>query len=98
MKVLLEGVSTFPDNRVIRLNNADEGTANNIVVTSSVAIPTAAYQVLYILNVTQVNTGPVTVSGAINRSLVTNINQPIAPGYLIPGMAVLCVDTGTELR
>ncbi|SBW14025.1 hypothetical protein BR10RB9215_C10844 [Brucella sp. 10RB9215] len=98
LKVLLEGVSTFPDNRVIRLNNADEGTANNIVVTSSVAIPTAAYQVLYILNVTQVNTGPVTVSGAINRSLVTNINQPIAPGYLIPGMAVLCVDTGTELR
>lgn len=89
---------TFPDNRVIRLNNADEGTANNIVVTASVAIPAAAYQVLYILNVTQENTGPVTVSGAINRALVTNINQPLPAGYLTPGMAVLCIDTGTELR
>ncbi|MBA8845698.1 hypothetical protein FHW02_003780, partial [Ochrobactrum sp. RH1CCR137] len=49
----------FPDNRVIRLNNANAGTANNIVVTASVAIPAAAYQVLYILNVTQENTGPV---------------------------------------
>ncbi|QOK71991.1 hypothetical protein HUZ33_04700 [Brucella suis bv. 2] len=39
LKALLEGLSAFPDNRVIRLNNADEGTANNIVVTSSVAIP-----------------------------------------------------------
>ena len=52
LKALLEGISTFPDNRVIRLNNANEGTANNIVVTASVAIPVAAYQVLYILNVT----------------------------------------------
>ncbi|ENP33354.1 hypothetical protein B992_01258 [Brucella abortus 63/144] len=98
MKALLEGLSAFPDNRVIRLNNADEGTANNIVVTSSVAIPTAAYQVLYILNVTQENTGPVTVSGTINRDLVTNINQPVPAGYLMPGMALLCIDTGTELR
>jgi len=98
LKALTEGSDNFPDNRVIRLNNADEGTANNIVVTASVAIPAAAYQVLYILNVTQENTGPVTVSGAINRDLVTNINQPIAPGYLIPGMALLCIDTGTELR
>lgn len=98
LKALTEGSDNFPDNRVIRLNNADEGTANNIIVTASVAIPAAAYQVLYILNVTQENTGPVTVSGAINRDLVTNINQPIAPGYLIPGMALLCIDTGTELR
>jgi len=98
LKALTEGGETFPDNRVIRLNNANEGTENNIVVTASVAIPAAAYQVLYILNVTQENTGPVTVSGAINRDLVTNINQPIAPGYLIPGMALLCIDTGTELR
>ncbi len=78
------GGDNFPDNRVIRLNNADEGTANNIVVTASVAIPAAAYQVLYILNVTQENTGPVTVSGAINRDLVTNLNQPIEPSYLVP--------------
>lgn len=98
LKALTEGSENFPDNRVIRLNNANAGTANNIVVTASVAIPAAAYQVLYILNVTQENTGPVTVSGAINRDLVTNINQPIAPGYLIPGMALLCIDTGTELR
>lgn len=98
LKALTEGGDNFPDNRVIRLNNADEGTANNIVVTASVAIPAAAYQVLYILNVTQENTGPVMVSGAINRALVTNISQPIAPGYLVPGMALLCIDTGTELR
>ena len=53
---------------------------------------------LYILNVTQENTGPVTVSGAINRALVTNTNRPIETGYLKPGMALLCIDTGTELR
>lgn len=88
----------FPDNRVIKLNNANEGTPNEIIVSASVAIPAAAYQVLYILNVTQENTGPVTVSGAINRDLVTNINQPVPAGYLMPGMAVLCVDTGSELR
>lgn len=98
LKALTEGSENFPDNRVIRLNNADEGTANNIVVTASVPIPAAAYQVLYILNVTQENTGPVTVSGAINRDLVTNINQPVPAGYLTPGMALLCIDTGTELR
>ncbi len=63
-------------------------------MTASVAIPAAAYQVLYILNVTQENTGPVTVSGAINRDLVTNLNQPIEPSYLVPGMALLCIDTG----
>jgi len=98
LKALTEGSENFPDNRVIRLNNADEGTANNIIVTASVVIPAAAYQVLYILNVTQENTGPVTVSGAINRELVTNINQPVPAGYLTPGMAVLCIDTGSELR
>ncbi|MFW7355580.1 MAG: glycosyl hydrolase family 28-related protein [Brucella sp.] len=88
----------FPDNRVIKLNNANEGTPNEIIVSASVAIPSAAYQVLYILNVTQENTGPVKVSGAINRDLVTNINQPVPAGYLMPGMALLCIDTGTELR
>lgn len=98
LKALTEGSENFPDNRVIRLNNADEGTANNIVVTASVAIPAAAYQVLYILNVTQENTGPVTVSGAINRTFVTNTSRPIEPSYLQPGMALLCVDTGSELR
>ncbi|WP_318254712.1 hypothetical protein [Brucella anthropi] len=98
LKALTEGSGNFPDNRVIRLNNADAGTANNIVVTASVAIPVAAYQVLYILNVTQENTGPVTVYGAINRSLVTNINRPVPAGYLTPGMALLCIDNGTELR
>lgn len=97
-KKLLEGISTFPDNRVIRLNNANEGSPNEIIVTASVDIPAAAYQVLYILNVTQENTGPVKVTGAINRDLVTNINQPITAGYLTPGMALLCIDTGTELR
>lgn len=88
----------FPDNRVIKLNNANEGTPNEIIVTAAVDIPAAVYQVLYILNVTQENTGPVKVSGAINRDLVTNINQPVPAGYLTPGMALLCIDTGTELR
>ncbi len=88
----------FPDNRVIRLNNANTGSANNIVVTASVAIPAAVYQVLYLLNVTQENTGPVTVSGVINRELVTNTSRPVPAGYLTPGMAVLCVDTGLTLR
>lgn len=88
----------FPDNRVIKLNNANEGTPNNIIVSAAVAIPSAVYQVLYILNVTQENTGAVTVSGAINRALVTNTSQPVPNGYLKPGMALLCIDTGTALR
>jgi len=98
LKALTEGSQNFPDNRVIRLNNANIGTPNNIIVTASVAIPAAAYQVLYILNVTQSNTGPVTVTGAINRDLVTNTSAPVPAGYLTPGMAVLCVDNGSELR
>ncbi len=98
LKSLLEGISTFPDNRVIRLNNANAGTENNIIVTASVAIPAAAFQVLYILNVTQENTGPVKVTGAITRDLVTNTSQPVQEGYLKPGMAVLCIDTGNALR
>ena len=98
LKSLLEGISTFPDNRVIRLNNANAGTENNIIVTASVAIPAAAFQVLYILNVTQENTGPVKVTGAITRDLVTNPSQPVQEGYLKPGMAVLCIDTGNALR
>ncbi|GEM_PF-3579374 len=97
LKALFEG-GNFPDNRIIRLNNANEGTPNEIIVTASVDIPAAAYQVLYILNVTQENTGPVKVTGAINRDLVTNTNQPVIAGYLQPGMALLCIDTGTELR
>lgn len=88
----------FPDNRIIRLNNADTGTPDNVVVSASVAIPNAVYQVLYILNITQENTGPVTVSGAINRQLVTNTSRPVPVGYLTPGMAVLCIDTGSALR
>lgn len=88
----------FPDNRVIRLNNANTGTANNIVVSASVAIPPAVYQVLYVLNVTQENTGPVNVSGAINREVVTNTSRQVPAGYFTPGMAVLCIDTGTTLR
>lgn len=88
----------FPDNRVIKLNNANEGTPNNIIVSAAVDIPAAVYQVLYILNVTQENTGPVTVSGIFERQLVTNTSRQIEPGYLQPGMALLCIDTGTELR
>lgn len=98
LKALLEGSSVFPDNRVIRLNNANEGDANTIKVSSSVAIPSAAYQVLYVLNVTRTNTGPVNVTGAINRTLVTNTSKQVPSGYLTPGMAVLCIDTGSTLR
>lgn len=98
LKALTEGGDNFPDDRIIRLNNANAGTANNIVVTSSVPIPSAAFQVLYILNVTQENTGPVTVSGAISRNVVTNQNEPLGAGYIKPGMAILAVDTGTSLR
>ena len=98
LKALLEGSSVFPDNRVIRLNNANEGDANTIKVSSSVAIPSAAYQVLYVLNVTRTNTGPVKVTGAFNRTLVTNTSKQVPAGYLTPGMAVLCIDTGSTLR
>lgn len=83
--------------RIIHLTNSG-GTPNNIEVVASEEIPSAAYDVLFILDVTAENTGPVTISGAIERQLVTNTSQPIPSGYLQPGMAVLAVDTGTELR
>tara|TARA_R110000751_G_scaffold146094_9_gene250027 strand:+ start:27957 stop:30251 length:2295 start_codon:yes stop_codon:yes gene_type:complete len=85
---------------VIQLNNADAGTANAIVVTTSVGIPSAAYSALYVLNITAANTGAVTVAinGATAVPLVTNTNAAIPSGYLAAGMAVMCVDDGTSLR
>lgn len=85
---------------VIQLNNANAGTANAIQATTSVNVPDAAYGALLVLNITADNTGSVTLSvnNETARSVVTNTNAAITSGYFVSGMAVLCVDDGTNYR
>lgn len=84
----------------IHLNNADAGTANDIVVTTATAVPSPAYGSALLLNITQNNTGPVTVAinGGTPLPLVTNIGAAVAADYLVAGGAVICVNTGSELQ
>lgn len=96
LKAIAEG-GVDASTRIIHLNNIG-GTPDDIVVDASETIPPAAYDVLFVINITGTNSGPVTISGAIDRDLTTNTNAPLTAGYLTPGMAVLAVDTGTELR
>lgn len=85
---------------VIQINNADAGTANAIQATSAVNIPSASYGALLVLNITAENTGAVTLSvnSGTAKPLVTNTNAALTSGYLVSGMAVLCVDDGTSYR
>ncbi len=85
---------------IISLNNAGAGTANAIVATTAVNVPSAAYAALLILNVTVANTGAVTVAvnGGTAKPLVTNTAAAIPAGYLTAGMATLAVDDGTNYR
>lgn len=85
---------------IIQLYNADAGTANAIQATSSLNIPSSAYGALLVLNITASNTGAVTLSvnGETAKPIVTNTNQAITSGYLVAGMAAICVDDGASFR
>lgn len=85
---------------VIQLNNANAGTANAIQATTAINVPDASYGALLILNITEANTGAVTLSvnGGTPKPIVTNTNAAIVSGYFSVGMAVLCVDDGTSYR
>ena len=85
---------------VIKLNNTGAGTANAIQVTTAFGLPSAAFGAIYILNVTQPNTGAVTISinGGTPKPLVSNTGNPLLSGALSAGMALLCVDDGTNIR
>ncbi|MEM7301926.1 MAG: hypothetical protein AAF468_12640, partial [Pseudomonadota bacterium] len=86
---------------VIHLNNAGAGDGNAIVATTSVGLPSAAYNVLMLLNVTAANTSEtvtVAINGAAAKPLKTRTGNDPAIGALSVGMVLLCVDDGTNLR
>jgi hypothetical protein len=85
---------------VIQINNADAGTANAIQATTAVNVPDAAYGALLVLNITAANTGAVTLSinGETAKPIVTNTGSTLPSGYLVTGMAVICVDDGVSYR
>jgi len=84
----------------IRLSDAGAGTANAIVATSSIPLPTAAYSTLFLMNVFEANTGAVTIAanGAAARPLKTNSGNDIVDGGLTAGMLAAFVDDGTNFR
>ena len=80
---------------IIQMNNAGAGTANDIVVTTAVAMPSAAYSVVYNLNITADNTDAVTVNG---KPLKTNSGAEVPFGTLTAGSSHLLVDAGADYR
>ena len=83
---------------VVELINVGAGTANDIQVTTESGVPSDAKKAIYTIGFVVPNTGPVTVSGAINRPVVTNTGAAIPAGYFTAGMLALCIDDGTSLR
>ncbi|MER9883090.1 hypothetical protein [Mesorhizobium sp. M0118] len=88
-----------PGMQFIRLTDAGAGTPNAIIATSSLALP-ASYSALLILNVYETNTGAVTlaVNGGPAKPLVSATGAALAAGALLPAMALLAVDDGTNFR
>lgn len=84
----------------IRLNDAGAGTANAVVATSSLPLPSSPSAALLVMNVFEANTGPVTIAanGAAAKALVTNTGNALASGYLQAGMLIAFLDTGTNYR
>jgi len=84
----------------IRLNDAGAGTANAIVATSSIPLPSSSSAALLVMNVFEANTGPVTISvnGVAAKTLKTNSGTDLAAGYLTAGMMAVFLDDGTNFR
>lgn len=78
-------------------SNTGAGTPNAIAATTAVPVSASA---LIILNVTDTNTGPVTVSynDGDPLSIKTNSGNDILPGGLISGMVLLGLISGGDFR
>lgn len=85
---------------VIHLNNAGAGTGDAIEVTTAFGVPDAAFSAVYVLNVVEANTGPVTVSinGGVPKPVVNSTGSALDAGSLQPGAGVLGLDDGTNIR
>lgn len=79
----------------IPLTNAGAGTADAIVATSALPLPTTPGAALFTVNIVADNTGNVTVNG---KPLRTNSGNEIVPGGLVAGSMPAFVDAGDHYR
>lgn len=85
----------------VTASDAGAGTANAIVATTNIPVPTADGQALIALNIFETNTGsPVTVSfnGATALTIKTNSGDDVVTGGLVTGSFVIGFKSGTTFR
>jgi hypothetical protein len=84
----------------IRLTDAGAGTANAIVATSNIPLPSSPSAALLVMNVFEANTGNVTVAvnGAAAKPLLTSSGNQINAGGIKAGMFIAFLDTGSSFR
>lgn len=93
-------VGDIPGYQVIALVNAGGGGPNAINATALLPVPVAPFGALLLLNITDENGGPATLSinGSPARPLVSNTGTQLQGGYLKPGMIALLADDGLNYR
>jgi hypothetical protein len=92
--------SAVPGFQYIRAVNAGAGTANAIVATSALPIPTDAHAALILLNITVANTSTVTlaINGETAKGLKSSSGGDLDGGALIAGQVLLVSYDGTNYR
>ncbi|TPK14175.1 hypothetical protein [Mesorhizobium sp. B2-5-11] len=84
----------------IAATDAGAGTANAIVATTSIPLPSANGAALISLNIFENNTGPATVSfnGGAALTIKTNAGNDVQANYLVAGMIVAGYVSGSTFR
>ncbi|TPN34806.1 hypothetical protein [Mesorhizobium sp. B1-1-6] len=84
----------------IAATDAGAGTANAIVATTSIPLPSANGAALISLNIFENNTGPATVSfnGGAALAIKTNAGNDVQANYLVAGMIVAGYVSGSTFR
>ncbi|RUM99042.1 hypothetical protein EET67_05230 [Pseudaminobacter arsenicus] len=84
----------------IKATNAGAGTANAIVATTSIPVPTADGGALVTVNVSADNTGPATVSfnGGPALNIISSSGNAMQAGYLTAGMQIAGFKVGSDFR
>ncbi|TPJ60816.1 hypothetical protein [Mesorhizobium sp. B2-6-1] len=84
----------------IAATDAGAGTANAIVATTSIPLPSANGAALISLNIFENNTGPATVSfnGGAALTIKTNAGNDVQTNYLVAGMIVAGYVSGSTFR
>lgn len=93
-------INDLPYN-VVFTSNVGAGTADDVVVTSSLPIGTSMYKQLIAVHFTEPNTGAMTlaVNAETPRDLVTNTGTAIPANYVQPAMAALVmIDENEDYR